>query len=95
LASTCLPAFFASIDSELIGMRRENEKCLLAKRVIPSNISFMHLLDMMVVNSYSYSGPSGSKKVSITATDRQNNNDTCHRNVFFVKRMNGLKHLER
>ena len=71
MASTCLPAFFARIDSELIVMRRENEKCLLAKRVIPSNISFMKLLDMMVVNSYSYSGTSGSKNVSITATDRQ------------------------
>jgi|GEM_PF-1303327 hypothetical protein len=76
-------------------MRRENEKCLLAKRVIPSNISFMKLLDMMVVNSYSYSGTSGSKNVSITETDRQNNNDTRHRNDFFVKSMNGLKHLER
>ena len=80
-------------------MRRGNEKCLMAKRVIPSNISFMELLDMMVVNSYSYPGTSGSKNVSITATDRQtdrqNNNDTRHRNVFFVKRMNGLKHLER
>lgn len=69
MASTCLPDFFARIDSELIAMRRENEKCLLAKRVIPSNISFMKLLDMMVVNSYSYSGPSGSKNVSVTATD--------------------------
>ena len=55
----------------------------------------MNLRDMMVVNSYTYSGTSGSKNVSITATDRQNNNDTRHRNVFFVKRMNGLKHLER
>jgi len=71
LASTCLPAFFARIDSELIVMGRENEKCLLAKRVIPSNKSFMKLLDMMVVNSYTHSGTSGSKNVSITATDRQ------------------------
>ena len=76
-------------------MRRENEKCHLAKRVIPSNISFMKLLDMMVVNSYSYPGTSGSKNVSITETGRQNNNDTRHRNVFFVKRMNGLERLER
>lgn len=72
MASTCLPAFFERIDSEIIVMRRENEKCLLAKRVIPSNISFRKVLDMMVVvNSYSYSGPSGSKIVSITATDRR------------------------
>ena len=71
LSFNLFPAFFARIDSELIAMRRENQKCLLAKRVIPSNISFMKLLDMMVVNSYSYSRTSGSKNVSITATDRQ------------------------
>ncbi|MGB7954174.1 MAG: hypothetical protein WCF23_09350 [Candidatus Nitrosopolaris sp.] len=43
-------------------MRRGNEKCLLAKRVIPSIISFMKLPDMMVVNSYTYSGTSGDRQ---------------------------------
>jgi len=54
----------------------------------------MKLLDMTVVNSYSYSGTSAGKHVSITATDRI----TMIRvtgTVFFVKSMNGLKHLER
>ena len=78
------------IVGELIVMRRENEKCILATRVIPSNISFMKLLDMMVVNCYTYSGTSDDRQ-----TDRQNNNDTRHRNDFFVKSMNRLKRLKR